>query len=121
MKTSKAAAQDILEMEGYEGRFIELVGYTVGLRDLHGDADLAELFKGCPKIMSVPTLGCRAQGQADVRYVDGTEEMITEGEAYYARSGHLPSSTQEQRLWNSAPPMSCSRRWTSSTGFGSAG
>ena len=91
MKTSKATAQDTFEMEGYEGRFSDLGGYTVGYETYTADADLAELFKGLPDDhCQCPHWGVVLKGKLTYRYFDGTEETITEGETYYARPGHLP-------------------------------
>lgn len=91
MKTSKQNAPDTLEMEGYEGHFADLGGYTVGFESYTADADLADLFKGLPDDhCQCPHWGVVLKGKLTYRYSDGTEETITEGEAYYARPGHLP-------------------------------
>ena len=91
MKTSKQNAPDSLEMEGYEGHFADLGGYTVGFENYTADADLADLFKGLPDDhCQCPHWGVVLKGKLTYRYSDGTEETITEGEAYYARPGHLP-------------------------------
>jgi len=91
MKTSKAAAQDSFEMEGYEGHFSELGGYTVGYETYTADSDPSPLFKGLPDDhCQCPHWGVVLKGKLTYRYVDGTEETIGEGEAYYARPGHLP-------------------------------
>ena len=91
MKTSKQDAPDTLEMEGYEGHFADLGGYAVGFENYTADADLADLFKGLPDDhCQCPHWGVVLKGKLTYRYSDGTEETITEGEAYYARPGHLP-------------------------------
>ena len=91
MKTSKQNAPDSLEMEGYEGHFADLGGYTVGFETYTAEADLADLFKGLPDDhCQCPHWGVVMKGKLTYRYSDGTEETITEGEAYYARPGHLP-------------------------------
>ena len=91
MKTSKQNAPDSLEMEGYEGHFADLGGYTVGFESYTADADLADLFKGLPDDhCQCPHWGVVLKGKLTYRYSDGTEETITEGEVYYARPGHLP-------------------------------
>ena len=60
-------------------------------RRLPLDADLADLFKGLPDDhCQCPHWGVVLKGKLTYRYSDGTEETITEGEAYYARPGHLP-------------------------------
>ena len=91
MKTSKQNAPDSLEMEGYEGHFADLGGYTVGFETYTAEADLADLFKGLPNDhCQCPHWGVVMKGKLTYRYSDGTEETISEGEAYYARPGHLP-------------------------------
>ena len=91
MKTSKSSAQESLEMEGYEGHFSDLGGYTVGYETYTADADLAPLFKGLPDDhCQCPHWGVVLKGKLTYRYADGTEETIGEGEAYYAPAGHLP-------------------------------
>ena len=42
-------------MEGYEDRFAELGGYTVGFETFTNDSDPSSLFKGLPTIVSVLT------------------------------------------------------------------
>jgi hypothetical protein len=91
MKTSKQNAPDNLEMEGYEGHFADLGGYTVGFETYTAEAELRDLFKGLPDDhCQCPHWGVVLKGKLTYRYSDGTEETITEGEAYYARPGHLP-------------------------------
>jgi hypothetical protein len=91
MKTSKKNAPDNLEMEGYEGHFADLGGYTVGFETYSAEADLGDLFQGLPDDhCQCPHWGVVLKGKLTYRYTDGTEETITEGEAYYARPGHLP-------------------------------
>jgi hypothetical protein len=91
MKISKKAAPDSLTMEGYEGHFGEVEGYTVGFETYTADADLAELFKGLPDDRcQCPHWGIVVKGALTYRYKDGTEETIEAGEAYYAPPGHLP-------------------------------
>jgi hypothetical protein len=91
MKTSKTGAQDSFKMEGYEGHFSELGGYTVGYETYTADSDPSPLFKSLPDDhCQCPHWGVVLKGKLTYRYSDGTEETIGEGEAYYARPGHLP-------------------------------
>ena len=91
MKTSKQGAPDTFEMEGYEGHFAELGGYTVGYETYLEDSDPAPLFKGLPDDhCQCPHWGVVLKGTLTYRFSDGTEETIGAGEAYYARPGHLP-------------------------------
>ena len=91
MKSSKDGAPDSLSMEGYEGHFAELGGYTVGFETYTEDADPSELFKGLPDDRcQCPHWGVVLKGQLTYTYADGTKETIGAGEAYYAPPGHLP-------------------------------
>jgi hypothetical protein len=89
-KTSKEQASEHLEMEGYEGHFQELDGYTVGFERYTADADLAPLFAGLPDDRcQCPHWGVVLKGRLIYHYADG-DDVITDGEAYYARPGHTP-------------------------------
>ena len=89
-KTSKDAASDSLTMEGYEGHFQDLGGYTVGFETYTADANLAPLFKGLPDDRcQCPHWGVVLKGKLVYHYPEG-DDVITTGEAYYARPGHLP-------------------------------
>jgi hypothetical protein len=91
MKTSKSDAPDTFTMEGYEGHFAELGGYTAGFETYTDDSDPSSLFKGLPEDhCQCPHWGFVMKGKVTYRYSDGTEETIVEGDAYYARPGHLP-------------------------------
>jgi len=39
---------EVVEVEGYAGRFGELAKYTVGFETYTADADLSPLFRACP-------------------------------------------------------------------------
>lgn len=91
MKSSKSQAPESLEVEGYEGHFDELDGYTVGFETYTADADLAPFFAGLPDDRcQCPHWGYVLKGRLTYRYADGTEDTIESGEAYYARPGHTP-------------------------------
>lgn len=45
-KASKQTASDFVTVEGYEGHFEELGGYTVGFETYTADADLAPFLAG---------------------------------------------------------------------------
>jgi len=89
-KIAKQETQDVVSVEGYEGRFAELDGYTVAFETYTADADLAELFKGLPDDRcQCPHWGVVLKGKLTYRTRDG-EMTIGAGEAYYAPPGHLP-------------------------------
>ena len=89
-KLSKTDATDVMELEGYEGHFGELDGYTVGFETYSADADLADLFKGLPDDRcQCPHWGVVLKGKLKYTTADG-ETVIGAGEAYYVPPGHLP-------------------------------
>jgi hypothetical protein len=90
-KTSKDASPQVEEMEGFEGRYDEIEGYTVGFETYTEDGDPAPLFAGLPDDRcQCPHWGVVLRGKLVYRYADGSEDVITAGEAYYAPPGHTP-------------------------------
>ena len=78
-------------MEGFEGRYEDLAGTTVGYETYTQDADPAPLFQGLPDDRcQCPHWGVVLKGTLVYRYADGTEDVVEAGQAYYARPGHLP-------------------------------
>ncbi len=89
-KIAKQDASQVETLPGFEGRYQDLDGYTVGFEVYSEDSDPAELFKGLPDDRcQCPHWGVVLKGTLVYRYADG-EEVIQAGEAYYARPGHLP-------------------------------
>ena len=89
-KLSKIDAPDSMALEGYEGHFGELDGYTVGFESYPEDVDPASLFQGLPDDRcQCPHWGVVQTGQITFRWVDN-EETYGAGDAYYAGPGHLP-------------------------------
>ena len=89
-KTSKHDAADVMELDGYEGHFAELGGYTVGFETYTADADLSPLFKGLPDDRcQCPHWGVVVKGKLKYTGDDG-DTVIEAGEAYYVPPGHLP-------------------------------
>src|SRR5688500_2957241 len=89
-KLSKTDAPDSLEMEGYEGHFGELDGYTVGFETYTADADLSALFKGLPDDRcQCPHWGVVLKGRLKYSGTDG-DIVIEAVEAYYVAPVHLP-------------------------------
>jgi hypothetical protein len=89
-KVGKDDIADVLAMEGYEGRFAELDGYTVGFETYTADADLSPYFKGLPDDRcQCPHWGVVLKGKLVYHYADH-DDVIEGGQAYYAAPGHLP-------------------------------
>ncbi len=90
-KTSKNAASRVESMPGFEGRYEEVDGYTIGYEAYSMDADLAPFFKGLPDDRcQCPHWGTVTKGKLVYTYDDGSKDVIASGEAYYARPGHTP-------------------------------
>lgn len=89
-KIAKSNASRVESMEGFEGRYEDLGGYTVGFESYRQDMDAAPFFKGLPDDRcQCPHWGIVRKGKLGFRYAD-REETIAEGEAYYAKPGHTP-------------------------------
>jgi hypothetical protein len=89
-KTSRIGASQTESMEGFEGHYEELGGYTAGFETYGQDADLAPFFKGLPDDRCQSAhWGYVIRGRLGFRFAD-REETYEEGEAYYAPPGHTP-------------------------------
>jgi hypothetical protein len=85
---SKDQAQRIERLAGLERRFGEVGGYTVSFEAYSEDHDYAPLVKGLPgDRCPSPHWGMVLTGKLIYRYDDG-EDVITGGQAFYARPGH---------------------------------
>jgi hypothetical protein len=89
-KVSKDEIDEIRKTDGYEGRYRELGGYTVGFEKYTADADLTEMFKHLPDgRCQCPHWGVVVKGTVTYRFADG-EMNVGAGEVYYAPAGHVP-------------------------------
>ena len=89
-KASKASASEHMELDGYEGHFENLDGYTVGFEAYTADADLTPLFAGLPDDRcQCPHWGYVIRGKLSFKFAD-REETYETGDAYYAPPGHTP-------------------------------
>ena len=103
-KTGPLQASQVETMEGFEGRYEDLDGYTVGFESYSADDDPAPLFAGLPDdACQCPHWGVVLEGKLVYRYTDGSEDSITAGEAYYARPGHLPLFFADTRMVEFSP------------------
>lgn len=93
-KIGKLETSTVYEMEGFEGRYEDLDGTTVGFETYLQDADPAPLFQGLPDDRcQCPHWGVVVKGTLVYRLADGTENVIGAGEAYSVGPGHLPLFT----------------------------
>jgi hypothetical protein len=90
-KISIDTAADHVSLDGFDGRYGPVEGYTVGFEHYAKDDDPAPLFAGLPDdACQCPHWGVVLEGTLVFRYRDGGEDVIEAGEAYYAPPGHLP-------------------------------
>jgi hypothetical protein len=87
---SRETASESLSVEGFEGRWEDLDGYTVGFETYTADSDLAPLMKGLPDDRcQCPHFGYVVKGSVTFRFADH-EETYGAGEGYHAPPGHTP-------------------------------
>jgi len=86
--TSKQAAAQAVNLLGIERRYADMDGHTVSFETYSRDVDMAPLFRGLPgDSCQSPHWGVLLSGKVVFRYGD-EEEVVTAGDAYYARPGH---------------------------------
>lgn len=103
-KIGKDQASTVLEMEGFEGRYEELDGYTIGFESYSEDADPAPLFAGLPgDRCQCPHWGVVLKGSMVYNHADGSQDVIGAGEAYYVGPGHLPVLTAGTEIIEFSP------------------
>ena len=90
MKVSKETASHVERLPGFEGRYEDLGGYTVGFESYSEDADATPLFKGLPDDRCQCThWGYVVTGKVTFRTAEG-EETFEAGDAYVMPPGHTP-------------------------------
>lgn len=103
-RTAAEQASRVETMDGFEGRYEDLGGYTVGFETHSADDDPAPLFAGLPgDVCPCPHWGVVLEGRLVYRYTDGTVDEIGRGEAYYARPGHTPVLSAGTRIVEFSP------------------
>ena len=109
-KIGPQQASQVETMEGFEGRYEDLDGYTVGFETYTADDDPAPLFAGLPDdACQCPHWGVVLEGKLVYRYTDGTEDVMGAGEAYHARPGHTPLLFAGTRIVEFSPTDQLSR------------
>lgn len=103
-KINAESVSQVETMKGFEGRYEDLDGYTVGFETYTEADDPAPLFAGLPDdACQCPHWGIVLDGRVGYRYTDGTEETIGAGEAYHVRPGHTPVFYEGTRLVEFSP------------------
>lgn len=103
-KISKDTASQVETMPGFEGRYEDLDGWTIGFETYTEDADPGPLFAGLPDDRcQCPHWGVVLRGALLYHHADATTERIGPGEAYYAPPGHLPEFTAGTEIVEFSP------------------
>ena len=103
-KISRDTTSEHLDLDGIEGHWGTLDGYTVGFEIYGRDEDPSPLFVGLPDdACQARHWGVVLEGTLVFRYTDGTEDVIEAGEAYYAPPGHLPVFKAGTRIVEFSP------------------
>jgi len=93
MATSHASKDDLSveKMGDYQGQMAELPdGYTANFETIPAGMGGPDLFKGLPDdACQCPHWGYLFKGKFKATYTDGSEDVISAGEAYYLRPGHV--------------------------------
>lgn len=93
-RIAKDQTSTVFKMEGFEGHYEDVDGYTIGFEAYTEDADPAPLFQGLPgDRCQCPHWGVVLKGTLIYSKADGSEDVIGAGEAYYVGPGHLPRFT----------------------------
>jgi hypothetical protein len=103
-KASRNSTTQVETMDGFEGRYEDLDGHTVGFETYTQDADPGPLFAGLPDDRcQCPHWGVVLRGTLIYDHADGTREVIEAGEAYYVGPGHRPVFTAGTEIVEFSP------------------
>jgi hypothetical protein len=103
-KISAQTTSEHIALDGIEGHYGAIDGYTVGFESYTRDEDPAPLFAGLPDdACQARHWGVVLEGTLVFRYTDGSQDVIEAGEAYYAPPGHLPVFNAGTRLIEFSP------------------
>lgn len=103
-KIGSQQASQVEKMDGFEGRYEDLDGYTVGFETYTEDADPSPLFQGLPNDRcQCPHWGVVLRGTLVYEYGDGSRDVIEAGEAYYSPPDHTPRFTAETQIVEFSP------------------
>src|SRR5207248_4900662 len=101
--TNKASAPVSIDIPEFEGRYVDLGGYTVGFETYEADVDPAEFFRGLPDDRcQCPHWGVVRTGSISLRFADRTETYAA-GDAYYAPAGHTTVVTASTQIVEFSP------------------
>ena len=89
-KASMQSIKEPVSAPGFEGRYAELLDFTVGFEAYSEEADMASLFVGLPDDRcQCSHFGYVKKGSVTYRTAEG-EETFNAGDAYVVGPGHTP-------------------------------
>ena len=104
-RTSRTEAPVAVDEDVFEGRYVELAGYTVGYEKFKADFDPAPLFRGLPgDRCQCPHWGIVVKGRLVFRYAD-RDEVFEAGDAYFGPPGHIPIATAGTEVIEFSPSV----------------
>jgi len=84
------------KMGDYAGRMGQFGDYTVNFETIPAGMGGPELFKGLPDdACQSPHWGYLFKGKFKATYTDGSEDVVSGGEAYYLRPGHVYEALED--------------------------
>ncbi len=102
------ASKDQLPAErlgDYEGRMTQFGDYYVNFESIPAGMGGPELFKGLPDdACQSEHWGYLFKGKIRFSYTDGSEDIISAGEAYYARPGHVFEALEDSETVEFSSP-----------------
>ena len=102
-KASRDTTDDVVEVEGYEGRMTDFGPYTVAFESYSADADLSPFFEGLPdNRCQAEHFGYVFEGKVTFKFADH-DETYEAGDAYYAPPGHTPVLYEGTRIVEFSP------------------
>ena len=102
-KVSKDSTAEPIEGLGFEGRYGETEGYTIGFERYSEHSDMTPLFAGLPDDRcQSPHWGFVFKGKLVYHTPNGDIE-ITDGEAYYVGPGHTPEFFPDTEIVEFSP------------------
>ena len=92
------------KMGDYEGRMQQFGAYYVNFESMPAGFGSPELFKGLPDdACQAEHWGYIFKGKVSFRYTDGSEDIVSAGEAYYCRPGHVFEALEDTETVEFSP------------------
>ena len=96
-------------LPGFEGRYTDSDGYTIGFEKFEEDADMAPYFRGLPNDMCQSShWGYVIRGRVTYHRAEG-DEVIEAGQAYYVGPGHTPEVAADTEVVEFSPTEELAR------------